>query len=406
VKQLKVIEAQKLQEIFLMYFDSIEDPRVQGRCEHKLIDIIAIAACAVLCGAESFVEIEEFGIQRENWLRSLLELPSGIPSHDTFARVLSLLDSEALEKAFTEWAKDIQLELIEGSTSRRLSLDGKSVKGTERQFNASTRPLVLVNVYCHESGLSLGQKQAPSSGNAEVAPALECLDALNLEGTLVSADAGLGRPAVVKKIRSKKGHYLVPIKANSRCYFDEVEGLFSRTKRYAKRGSQEEQSHGRLEQRKVKIIDSPLKKLTHEFAERFPDAKVLIAITRSRSVKDLRYSIGYKQNPNHQKMREERFETVYYISSKKMNAAQAFREIREHWAIENQLHWGLDVTFLEDSARVRHKIAARNLALLRKMAFNLIQKCPEKGSRRVKMKRAAWNEAYLEKLLGVSSAHF
>jgi predicted transposase YbfD/YdcC len=406
VKQLKKIEAQKLQETFLMYFDSIEDPRVQGRCEHKLIDIIAIAACAVLCGAESFVEIEEFGVQREEWFKKLLELPSGIPSHDTIARVLSLLDSQALENAFREWAHDIQLQLIDRTTSRRISLDGKSVKGTERQFNAPTRPLVLVNVYCHESGLSLGQKQAPSTGNAEVAPALECLDAMDLKGTLVSADAGLGRPAVVRKIRSKKGHYLVPVKANSRRCFDEVHDLFLRTQRYAQRGTQEEISHGRREKREVKIIHMPLNKLTPEFAERFPEAKSLIAITRHRAVKDRRYSIQYKVNPNHHGMREEATETVYYVSSKKMNAAQALHEIREHWFIENQLHWGLDVTFSEDSARVRQKTAARNLALLRKIAFNLIQKCPDKGSRKVKMKRAAWNEAYLEKLLGVNAAQF
>ncbi len=397
IAKLKGIEALKLRQSVFEYFEEIEDPRVSGRCEHRLIDIIAISSCAILCGVESFAEMEEFGEQKKAWLEGFLELPSGIPSHDTFARVLSLLNAEALEMAFMEWAKELRCE---AGRIKRISIDGKSVRGTDRSFNTGTRPLHLINVLCHETGLVLGQRRAIGSGTAEVKSAVECLDLLEIEKTLVSVDAGIACKAFIDKILEKKGYYLFPVKGAARLGYQELVKLFSNPNtKVDDRARVSESSHGRLEGRKVRVVHP--ESMSAEFNDRYPGAETIIEIHRVRKQKDKRFSIKYKVNPAHQSQTKTDEETVYYVSNKHMSAIEALEEIRDHWAIENKLHWSLDVLFSEDDCRVRQKTAARNLALLRKIAFNIIQKCPEKGSKKIKMKRASWNHQYLEKLLGL-----
>ncbi len=388
-----------IQESVLTYFNDIEDPRVMGRCKHKLIDVIAVAVCAFICGAESFSEMEQFGHERELWFREFLELPNGIPSHDTILRVFTLLNPQALETSFRDW-----VESVKAVRSKRICLDGKTVNGTNREFNGKRRPLSLVNVYCNSSGLVLCQSEAPSTGNAEVATAVQCIDSLDLTGALVSMDAGLAKPVILKKLREKKAHYVVPIKSNLRTYFEEIKGHFASTRlRAAGEVNVLEESHGRIEERRC--ILTPAGSLSPKFHDAFQGAKSVFVIHRKRDVKDKRYFIQktardgrqhYVKNTSTRKVTEE---TIYYVSSKKLTAKKALDEARSHWAIENKLHWSLDVVFGEDDCRVRQRVAARNLALLRKIAFNLVQAAPGKGSKRLKLKKASWNPNYLEKLL-------
>ena len=393
-----------IQESVLSHFGLVEDPRVQGRCKHSLIDVIAISVCARICGAESFVEMEEFGIQREAWFREFLSLENGIPSHDTLARVFSILDSKALENAFLQWTKCVTKKL---GVSPRISLDGKSLNGTCRGFNQPSRPLILVNVFCHATGLTLAQTEAPSTGNAESSAAMECLEALDIEKTLISVDAGLGKKTVLKKIREKKAHYVTPVKADSKLRFKELIKHVNQAKKLKKvrviRST--EKSRDRVEIRECRII-SPAG-LSGRFRESFPETQCVIEMKRVRNTRDLRYvvqqrdkkgKIRYLVNTN-KSGRKQTTETILYVSSCKLSPESALREIRAHWGIENQLHWSLDVIFNEDGNRVRDKVTARNLAVIRKIAFNLLQNCTEKGSKRVKMKRAAWNSNYLQKLL-------
>jgi len=367
---------QLIQEGVLFYFHRIEDPRVLKRCKHRLIDVIAIAVCARICGAESFVEMEEFGIQRELWFKEFLELSNGIPSHDTFCRVFSILEPRALELAFQEWVKSIRKTL---SPCARVSLDGKTVNGTYPKFNGVTRPLVLVNAFCHDSGLTLTQAQAPSTGNAETKAALACIDDLDLEKALVSVDAGVGRRSVLTRLIEKKAHYLVPVKSNARTQFLELKIHIKKLKKekfFEFASNKEENSHGRNEKRQCFVMDS--KGLSERFKLSYPEVKSVIEIERIRNREKTNWM---------------------YVSSKKLNAEAALHEIRDHWKIENRLHWSLDVIFDEDGCRVREKVAARNLSLIRKIAFNLLQTCPQKGSKLVKIKRAAWNPEYLQNLL-------
>jgi predicted transposase YbfD/YdcC len=393
-----------IRNTLLSHFDFIADPRVRGRSKHYLIDIIAIVVCAKLSGIEVFEEIEDFGNDRKDWFSKFLDLPNGIPSHDTIRRVLSLIEPGAFESAFNGWVEEMQEKI------KRVSVDGKAVKGTQRQFGSGSRPLILVNVFSNDAGISLGQKEAPSTGNAETSAARECLSQLNLEGTLVSMDAGLGKKNLLNTICDKKGNYIVPLKSNLKTCFNELGKYLNKeiSSGNFKFASTTEKSHGREEVRECKTV-SP-EGLSKMFKESFPKVKTVLEVRRARKAKDNRVVIQKtgkdgKQyyEKNHRKWKHTT-ETIYYVSSQKMSPQQALKEIREHWSIENKLHWSLDVIFDEDCSRIRDKTTARNLALVRKIAFNILQKCPLKISKNRKMKRAARSEAYLEQLLTFKSA--
>ncbi len=376
------------------HFIKIRDPRVKNRCEHLLIDIVVISVCAILCGANSWVDIEEYGHQREEWFKELLELPGGIPSHDTIARVFAILKAEEFEKAFHGW-----MESVLGKVKyKRLSIDGKSVAGTERSMGK--RPLHLVSVYSNEYGVVLGQSRAATSGSTEVFSALECLELIDIEETVISMDAGLSTHRMAEGIVSKKGHYLCPIKKNQRHSLEEIETIY-RKKKITDTASTKEKNRGRIEKRSCEIMSSS--KFSEEFLKQWPSVKTVARIERVRNTKDVRFVVlskeAGKRFKKNKKDRKETREVIYYISSKKLSAMRFLEEVREHWAIENKLHWQLDVTFHEDSWRTRRKVAAQNLSVVRKMAFNIISRCKQKGSKRLKMKRAAWNDAYMETLL-------
>jgi predicted transposase YbfD/YdcC len=377
----------------------IEDPRVLGRSKHLLIDILVISICAVLCGAEGVFDIEEFGLEKEDWLRRFLSLPCGIPSHDTIARVLSLIDPIEMEKAFQEWVRNI----LGKDKIKSISLDGKSTRGTERTFNQGKKGLHMVSAYSHELGLTLMEVESEGRGAAEGPAAVECLNSLDLRNVMVLGDAGLATKRVVHKIREKEGDYLVPIKGNQRFYLRELEELFLSQREFIKIASDNNQEHGRTEERSCKILST--EGLSEKFRCQWLDAKVVFVIERVRHEKDRRYLIqktgldgkqSYERNDQDIKTTKE---TTYYVSSRKLSAKEALAEARKHWGIENQLHWVLDVAFGEDDWTVRSKALARSLSLIRKIAFNILKSSKTRGSVRIRMKKAGWNNKFLEQLI-------
>lgn len=371
----------------LFIVQAIEDPRIRARCDHKLIDILVITFCAILCGAEGCVEIAEFGKHRKRWFKHFLELSNGIPSHDTFLRVLSLIDPYRLEEAFLTWAADTFK-----TRGSHISLDGKSVTGTER--NRLRRPLHMVNVFSHTDGLALGQRGANNSGFGECPAVSECLDYFDLTGSLISVDAGITSHGIAEQIRDKGADYLMPIKGNQRHFLKYVKKAFRKAQAELiigpRVGVSEDRAHDRLERRRCHVISA--RWLEDECKDRFKDVALLIKVTRRR-----RDYSDSKQTQNRNKKN-----MVYYICSKALSAQTVLTKIREHWGIENKLHWVLDVVFEEDSWMIRMKTAARNIALIRKLAYNLVKTDPTKGSMRVKMKRAAWDESYLDRVLELS----
>ncbi len=394
----KVVDLVQVQEL-LEALRTVRDPRVEGRCRHLLEDVLALSVIAVLCGAESIVDIAEFGRAKETWLRKFLKLPHGIPSHDTIARVLSILNTEELNQVFADWVKSI----IDEKGTKTVSVDGKSTKGTERGFNKKHRPLHTVSVYSHELGLTLCEEESNSSGNAEVGAAMRCIELLDLKGATVLGDAAFARPSFVEKIRAQGGHYILPVKLNSKGSYEELEDLFSQFKGQKKRAVEE--GHGRREERTCHLLSS--KSLTAEFKDKWPGVKSVFVIHRIREDEDKRYSVQkrdkngktyYEVNENFggYKSKESR---VFYVSSKALTPDEALVEVRKHWSIENNLHWVLDVAFREDSWSVRSKKLAKKLSLIRKIALNLIRSSPTKGSVRIRIKRAGWDTSFLEQLL-------
>lgn len=386
----------RLVELVTIMKSAIRDPRVQGRSRHLLIDIIVITICAVLCGAESVSEIEDFAIDREEWLRKYLKLTNGIPSHDTIGRVLSIIDASQMQCAFAQWAQGLKKGAV-----KRISLDGKCTKGTERIFNRGKQALKTVSAYAHDLGLSLVEASTEQGG--EISATLACLDLLDLKGVLVQVDAGIGVNSVVVEIKNKKGDYLVPLKSNQWLYRNEVQACIESSKAKLQTAELEGSAHGRDERRTCKLLLAS--KMSEKFNQQWPHAKSIFSITRERVEDDKRYVIqetgkdskqSYRLNDNDLKYS---VEEVYYVSSRKLTADQALKEVRSHWAIENKVHWVLDVAFREDHWTVRSKKLAQKLSIIRKIALNIIRQTPGKGGVRRRMKRASWNQEYLETLM-------
>jgi predicted transposase YbfD/YdcC len=378
----------KMEEL-MECFAYVEDPRVLGRSKHLFIDIIVLSICATLCGAEACTEIEEFGNQKIDWLRQYLDLPCGIPSHDTIGRVLSIVEPLQMESAFRNWVESMTSE----SKTKRISLDGKSVAGTERKF--TKHPLHIVSAYSHELGLTLMQTEAKYRGAGEAEAALDCLKTLDLKGVTVMADAALSLKRIVEQVRVQEGDYIVPIKGNQKLSLKEMTEYFGSEERRIKRARSTEEGHDRKETRQSEVL--PATKMSTEFYAKWPDVNTIIRVTRTREVENLELAQRIKDKTlSATKTRED---ITYYVSSRDLTAKEALTEVRSHWGIENKLHWQLDVAFREDQWKVRAKSLARSLALIRKIALNIIRTSKTKGSVKVRIKRAAWNNDFLGQLV-------
>jgi predicted transposase YbfD/YdcC len=403
----------KVMKQFYQVVGVIEDPRVVGRCRHRFVEVLFMLFCTMLAGIDNVDGIHRFCKVRKSWFRKYLELPGGIPSADTFSRILAMLDAKAFEACFLNWVKD----LIAASMSKKessaqeqshIAIDGKTIKGTDRSFNRGTRPVLVVNAYCSRQGIVLGQSGTDHCVNSEIQATYDCLDLLDVEEALITLDSGASNKKLIRKIREKKGHYLVPVKKNKMRLLREIEPLFQARRlppeaRLVGRAKTEEKNRGRTERRSCRVID--ISKLKLEAGSMYQDLRFVIEVTRERTIKETRYlaqktGVDGKQYYERVKtpVRIQR-ETIYYISSQKMRASEYLQKIRDHWKIENQLHWHLDVSFNEDQWRVRHTQAARNLSLLRKFAFNILKQDPSTKNLKAKIELVGWDPSYLDRLV-------
>jgi predicted transposase YbfD/YdcC len=370
-------------EALIAELASIEDPRCGWKVEHRLIDILVIAVCAVLGEAETFEDIALYGRCKEAWLRGFLALPNGIPSHDTFRRVFTLIDPEAFERSFLGWVRAVFRP--EEGAPRQVAIDGKTVRRSfDRKKGRS--PLHLVSAYATEGGLVLAQRAAESKGG-ELAAIPDLLDGLDLRGCLVSLDALACQPAIAERITARGGDYLLTLKGNRRKAHAEVRAWFA-ANAFALGGSLRpcldafDDGHGRLVRRRVFACPDVGVFTT---LEDWPGLRAVLAVETIRGI------------PGRGKVTAE---IRHYLSSAALPPEALAAAIRRHWGIENGLHWVLDVTFREDASRVRERNAARNLALLRKIAINLARADGSlKASLRGKRKYAGWDDAFMATLI-------
>ena len=364
-------------------FARIEDPRCGWRVEHKLIDILVIAVCAVLAEAESFEDIALYGRCKRDWLQRFLELRGGIPSHDTFRRVLMLIDPDRFEHCFLDWVRSIFRP--DAGTARQIAIDGKTVR---RSFarKRDRSPLHLVSAYATEYGLVLAQRATEAKGG-ELAVLPELIDGLDLTGCLVSLDALACQPGIADQIVRRGGDYLITLKGNQRKAHAEVKDWFA-SNAFAPGASLRpcfdafDDSHGRRVRRRV-------------FA--CPDVSVLATLqdwpnlTAVLAAETIRGVTGTGKVTA---------EIRHFVSSAQVPPEALALAIRRHWRVENGLHWVLDVGFREDASCVRDRTAARNLALLRKVALNLARADGSlKASLKGKRKSAAWDDHFMATLM-------
>lgn len=356
---------------FARIFRRLPDPRADNS-RHELLDVLFVALAAVLCGAETCADMADFGQSKEGLLRLVLRLEHGIPSHDTFSRVFRLLDPEAFERAFRRFmaafAKANRLKL-----SGVVAIDGKALRGAYER-GGKTTPLHLVNVFAVDARMALAQQKAP--GRNETAGALEVLDLLNLEGSIVTTDALHCTRAFAAAVLERGGDYALVVKANRGPLFKAVVQQFTRSGKRSSVKQIEPSTHDRSEARCATVIRNTSLAALH----RFPGIAAIGRIALRRRLRGQCADAPFVR---------------YYVMSKYMSPKRLLQVARSHWGIENRLHWVLDVHFSEDRNRARKDNAPENLALVRKLALNILQTIPHQASIRRKIKRAGWDDAFL-----------
>ena len=352
-------------EEFRGFFSAVPDPRA-ANARHELSEVLFIALAAVLCGAESCADMALFGRSKEGALRQVLRLRYGVPSHDTFSRVFRLLDPKAFEAVFRRFTLALGRHL--GGV---VAIDGKAVRGAYMR-GKRTSPLHLVNVWAVDARLALAQYTAP--GRNEVAGALRALRLLSLKDCIVTADALHCRRDIAAAVLAQGGHYVLALKDNQPTLIAAAQRLLAR--RGGDRAVQRPVlSHDRRESRRALVVADP----TLATTLRFPG---LAAVAR----------IDTRRQP---KGKPAETFTRYFLLSTPLAAERLLRVVRDHWSIENQLHWVLDVVLNEDAARNRAGHGPENIAIVRKLALNALRSHPDKISLRGKIKRAGWQDAFL-----------
>jgi predicted transposase YbfD/YdcC len=359
------------------FFARLKDPRRAHRRLHRLQDIIVIALCAVIAGAQDWQEIALFGRNRYDWLKRFLPLPNGIPSHDTFERVFNRLKPEAFQACFLDWVRAIQ----EALDIKHVAIDGKTLRSSGSD---KLGPLHLVSAWATAQRLSLGQVAVDAKSNEITAiPAL--LDLLDIHGALVTIDAMGCQKAIARKIKEGKGDYILTVKENQEHLFADIEKALTKALETDFAGLEydiyetQDRGHGRREHRRYIVVHSTAG-LRHA-----DEWEGLTSIGMCFSTRTVNGMTGE--------------EARYFIGSRKTSAKVYGKALRGHWGIENTLHWQLDVTFDEDDNRVSNRNAAENLALLRRLTLSLLQAHPAKLSIAKKRYAAALDPAFLEEIL-------
>lgn len=360
----------------------VEDFRVNRTLKHLLCDILVIAVLTYMCGYETYEDMEEFTRFNLKYLRKFLELPGGVPSHDTFRRVLQLLKPEALEKGFEQWVNAIRKK---HGKAAQVALDGKALRGAKNGKNGEGIPYIVGAWADTMGGLYLGQVQVQKKSN-EIKAIPEILEKLELKGCLVTIDAIGTNKKIAEKILKQDADYCLALKMNQKNLYEDIqlyfEGILNQKLIHDYHWDDfetQENKHGRKEERRYGLISHDVDWIE----DPWPGLKAVGMVRREWEENGKQYQ-----------------QTRYYILSRKMNAQDFLKAVRGHWGIENNLHWVMDVTFGEDRCRAREKYAAQNLALLRRLTYNLIlvNRDPKRSIRRHRV-RCAMDKEYMMNIL-------
>jgi predicted transposase YbfD/YdcC len=360
-------------------FAGLTDPRIDRTKKHELVDIVVVALCAVVCGADSWLEVEQFGHSKRAWLGRFLRLPNGIPSHDTFGRVFAALDPAEFQRCFGAW----MAAACRATGLAPIAIDGKSVQAADR--NTFSGKLHLVSAWAAENRLILAQRAVPDLGNEQAAVA-ELLKVLDLAGAVVTIDAGGCYAEFAQRIRGEGGEYVLALKDNQpllrQAVADRFQAVIEAGPPAAGHDAHEERDtgHGREETRTCEVLRG-VTGLPGQAA--WPGLCTLAVVCRLCRVKG----------------KPETAEVRYFVSSLDADARTLLALVRGHWGIENGLHWVLDVAFREDANATRAGHAGENLGWLRRVALSLLKRTPGKGSIKGKRLQAGWDEAFLTTVL-------
>ena len=365
-------------------FADLPDPRIDtANKRHALADILTIAVCAIIGGADGWEQIAEYGRRKEAFFRRFLALTNGVPSHDTFYRVFAALDPAAFAQRFGQW----MAAACEGTGLTPIAIDGKSARRATR--SNATGCLCVVSAWATDNRLTLGQVVVPD-GTSEIGVIPDLLGVLDLAGAIVTIDAAGCQVANAEIIRGQDGHYLLAVKGNQPTLHDAVRAVFDRACQAEFAGVRCDRhesvadGHGRHDERYVTVIYDPV-----GLPPDWPDVAAVVLVGREREVKGVNTSTAH-----------------YYLTSHAGTAAELAGLVRGHWGIENGLHWVLDVAFREDESRTRDLHAGANLALLRRVAVALLKRAKTKGSIQTRRLMAAWDDEFLLQVLqGIPAVH-
>jgi len=365
------------------HFAELDDPRIDRSKLHNLLDIVVLTICAIICGADDWVAVEMFGNAKHDWLKKFLELPNGIPSHDTFGRVFAALDPDQFQSCFLNWISAVS-EITQGQV---IALDGKTLRRSHDK-RLGKKAIVMVSAWATANGLVLGQRKVDEKSN-EITAIPELLQALEISGCIVTIDAMGCQKEIAADIVDQGADYVLALKENHGNLYDDVELLFDDLEEsqfsayeydYERTVSK---GHGRIEIRQCWTISDPDVLRFLRGAQEWEKLTSVVRVQAERRT-----------------TQKTTIEDRYYLSCLAGDAQKLLDVTRTHWGIENSLHWVLDIAFREDECRVRKGYAAQNLATLRHIAVNLLkQEKTAKVGTKSKRLRAGWDEDYLLKVL-------
>ncbi len=383
MEKVKVLSLDRIMELF----EEIPDPRRPGgNIQHKLVDLLVIILLGVICGCETWIEIEDYAHAKYEWLKTILELPGGVPSNDTCRRLMTRMLPQRLEEAYRQWV----LPYVGGCIGKHIAIDGKTIctASNYRLSNEETPEgkLHIISAWVREDGISLGQIKTDEKSN-EITAIPKMLDTLDVKGAVVTIDAMGCQVDIAEKIIDREANYLLALKKNQLNLYESVEEYFkwARTepieKKQLKEYSYEEHEHGRHVYRTVEVCDDVS---WIETVREWKRLSSIVCVTRK----------GEREGRQTE-------ETAYYISSREWEADEVAKHIQGHWTIENNLHWSLDAAFNEDSSKIHLGYSAENLSVIRKIAQKLLkaETTFKGGSIRRKARRVALLNDYAEKVL-------
>ena len=383
LEKVKVLSLDRIMELF----EEIPDPRRPGgNIQHKLVDLLVIILLGVICGCETWIEIEDYAHAKYEWLKTILELPGGVPSNDTYRRLMTRMLPQRLEEAYRQWV----LPYVGGCIGKHIAIDGKTIctASNYRLSNEETPEgkLHIISAWVREDGISLGQIKTDEKSN-EITAIPKMLDTLDVKGAVVTIDAMGCQVDIAEKIIDREANYLLALKKNQLNLYESVEEYFkwARTepieKKQLKEYSYEEHEHGRHVYRTVEVCNDVS---WIETVREWKRLSSIVCVTRK----------GEREGRQTE-------ETAFYISSREWEADEVAKHIQGHWTIENNLHWSLDAAFNEDSSKIHLGYSAENLSVIRKIAQKLLkaETTFKGGSIRRKARRVALLNDYAEKVL-------